>query len=191
MTIIIPADPIPIRVRLTAVTASAIIESPFSFAQDSEQHPGERWLLEAEWPMMQQEFGGPIARAFAQAGRHDTFTFAIGIPARGTAITFAPSGGGGGTKTLPLSSGISGTLKDGDYIEVNDGSDKRLHIVTADVANSANSIPVWPTLRGTPAAAVAVGASARGTFRLSEVGLPVDVVSPILYDIIIQATEAL
>ena len=190
MTIIIPADPIPIRVRLTPVTASAILERPFSFAQDSEQHTGERWLLEVEWPIMQQEFGGPIARAFAQAGRHDTFTFAIGIPARGTATTFAPSGGGG-TKNLALSSGISGTLKDGDYIEVYDGSDKRLHIVTSDVADSATTIPVWPTLRGTPAASVAVGASARGTFRLREDGLPIDIITPILYDIIIQAVEAL
>ncbi len=191
MTIIIPADPIPIRVRLTGETAAALLESPYSYAQDIEKHTGERWLLEAEWPLMQQEFGGPIARAFAQAGRHDTFTFAIGIPARGTATTFAPSGGGGGTKTLPLSAGISGTLKDGDYIEVNDGSDKRLYIVTADVSDAANSITVWPTLRGTPAAAVAVGASARGTFRLNVGGLPIDVISPILYDIIIQATEAL
>ena len=191
MPIIIPNSPIPIRVRLTPVTASAIIESPFSFEQDSEQHTGERWMLEAEFPMMGAADGGPIASAFALVGRHDTFTFAIAIPARGTATTFVPSGAGGGTKSLPLSSGISGTLKNGDYIEANDGTDRRIYVVTADVADAATSIPVWPTLRGTPGSPVAVGATARGTFRLRENGLPYDVIAPVQYDIIVQAVEAL
>ncbi len=191
MPILIPATPIPTRVRLTPETAAAILESPFSFAQDSEQHPGERWLLEAEFPLMEAVDGGPIASAFALAGRFDTFTFAVAIPARGTATTFTPTGGGGGTKTLPISPGITGTLKDGDHIEVNDGTDRRLYIVTADVANGAGSIPVWPTLRGTPGSPVAVGAVSRGTFRLRENGLSYDVVPPSLYDIIVQAVEAL
>lgn len=191
MHVIIPASPIPTRVRLTPITKAAIIESPFSFAQDSEQHPGERWLLEAEYPIMDAVDLAPIAAAFTQVGRFDTFTFAVAIPARGTATTFAPSGGGGGTKTLPLSSGISGTLKINDRIQIDDGTNQRVYIVTADVVDSAVSIPVWPTLRGTPGTPVAVGAVARGTFRLREDGLPYDVLPPSRYDIIVQAVEAL
>ncbi|KKN51091.1 hypothetical protein LCGC14_0626010 [marine sediment metagenome] len=190
MTITIPASPIHTRIRLTPQTAAAILESPYSFAQDAEQHDGERWSLEVEYPMMEQKDGAPIVRAFTQAGRHDTFTFACGVPARGTATTFVPNGGSG-TNTLPLTGTISGTLKDGDMVSMSDGTNLRLYVVAADVADGAASIPVWPKLRGTPGAAVAVGASARGTFRLVEDGFPYDIITPILYDVLVKAVEAL
>lgn len=159
----------------------SISTSPFTFAEQSYKHQGERWSGEVTLTPYNQSGVAEIQAFLVKLrGRHGTFLY--GDP---DYLALGPRGSVGGT---PLVKGASQTgntlladgfpvstnnvLRAGDYIQLSSGANAELYMVVDDVNSDGTgdvSINIEPALRNSPAdnsAIVVTGA--KGVFRLTE-----------------------
>jgi hypothetical protein len=129
-------------------------------------------------------------------------TFLLGDPrncvprgvATGTPLIKGGSQTGGTINIDGATSGVTGWLKAGDYVQIGSGGTARLHKVLQD-ANSDGSgnvtLELWPHLRTAPAdnAAVTVS-SAKGLFRLASNEQAWSINEASIYGITFSAMEA-
>jgi hypothetical protein len=176
MSIIYPlALPVSPGARGVTLTANFIVAqsaSPFTAQQQVYEHPGSWWSAQFDLPTMtraQAEIW--IAWLLALNGRSGSFLF--GDPA-GT----APLGNAGGSpivngagqtgKTLTIS-GLTGTLKAGDYFHIGSGLTQRLYKNLTDQGPGGVTLDIFPRLRESPAnAAPLVLTNAQGAFALAD-----------------------
>jgi len=167
------------KITLAARSALARTEGPYDFSQQLVDWGGERWEASIEFPAMKRAKAEPIL-AFLLAAKGGTIK--IG-PFDGASIN--PQGVATGTplvngtvaarsKTITTKGwthSIPGILKAGDYIQVTDSVQIRLHKVLTD-ANSDSSgnatLDVWPRVRAALADGNAIAVSnPQGIFQLA------------------------
>ena len=202
MPISLPTTPGPRKVRLRPARAAAFVASPYSFAGQAQVHPGARWLVELELPLMDRASAEPWIAALLQLdGPAGTFLLGdpLGTSPRGSAAGTPRVAGGGQTGRTLSTDGwtpdAAGVLLAGDWIQLGSGEQQRIYKVQGDVdadAAGAASVSIWPDLRESPADAEALVLTApQGVFRLAGGELPYEEVPPDLYDIAFAAVEAL
>lgn len=163
--------------RNSVVAGSA---SPFTGSQQIYAHAGQWWSAQVQLP--------PMNRADAQKwlgflgslnGREGTFlmgldpkhTTPLGT-ATGTPLVKGGSQTGNVLTTDGWTTGVTGILKAGDFIQLGSGSSSTLHQVLTD-ANSDGIgeavLDIWPAIRTAPADNAAITISSPvGLFRLAD-----------------------
>mgnify|MGYP000129327265 CR=1 FL=1 len=154
------------QIELRAVNAIGLSQSPFTFAQQTVIHQGQRWEASVSIPTLRREYTAPW-KAFLTAlkGRRGTFLLSDPdyVSPRGTA-TSATITGTVGSETATIT--MTGTLLAGDYIQIGTLLNSRLYQVLEDQTGSG-TISVWPALRSSPSAEVVDLSSPSGLFRLA------------------------
>lgn len=175
----LPSTPAPSEIRIAPRSIVAVAVSPFSGAQQAYQHQGQFWQADISLPPMRLETAAPWMAAFLQLnGRYGTFRLgnaAMRTPrgaATGTPLVKGASQTGQSLITDGWTAGVTGILKQGDYLQVED----RLYMVMVD-ANSDGSgnatLDIWPRLRSAPADNAAITVSnCKGLFRLTSNEMP-------------------
>ncbi|HVL35862.1 MAG TPA: hypothetical protein VM489_09355, partial [Burkholderiales bacterium] len=130
----------PRRIGIYPVSAAGASVSPFTFAQQTYVHQGERWEAELELGDMDRDAGEEWA-AFLCALNGMQGTLLLGDPLGATprgAWAGSPLVSGShaaGVKTLALKGLTAATTgKAGDWIQFGSGSSARLHKVVQDFA---------------------------------------------------------
>lgn len=154
------------QITLTANNVDALSQSPFTFASQVLQYPGEMWTATVTVAPVKREFAEAwIAFLLSLHGRVGTFLLGDpnGKAPRGTATSLTVSGvTGDGTLTVTM----TGTLVAGDYIQIGTGTDATLHKVLVGRSGSG-SLEVWPALRKDRTSVAATTQNTVGLFRLS------------------------
>lgn len=178
------------HIQFFADNAVSRSESPFSYATQVYKHPGERWRASVTIPTTQRESSEPWV-SFLLKLRGGEGTFLMGDPncadPRGTAT--------GGTLTgqerEPTASvTMTGTLLEGDYIQLGSGNTTRLHKVLEDISGSGQ-IELWPSLRDGYDNATFTTVNTKGLFRLSDPTSTWTIDSSSQYGIQFDAVEVL
>jgi hypothetical protein len=178
--IALPAYPAPAAISVTMQDSVALVESPYVPGQNQTQiwPAADRWSYEIQLPKMARATAvNWIAFLAALQGMQNVFQ--IGDP-----MGRRPSGAALGAPVIAGTVGLNaigavslatrgwtpnkyGQLMAGDYLQIG----LRLHQVTAQVNSDAlgnATIPIWPSLRETPADGLAIGLiNPVGVFRLS------------------------
>jgi hypothetical protein len=188
-------------IELRAVNAVAYSRSPFTFAGQAFAYAGQMWQADVTLPPMKRaEAEQWLAWLVSLRGSLGTFLLGdpLGCVARGVATGTPLIKGGsqtGGTINIDgATSGVTGWLKAGDYVQIGSGGTARLHKVLQD-ANSDGSgnvtLELWPHVRTAPAdnAAVTVS-SAKGLFRLASNEQAWSINEASIYGITFSAMEA-
>jgi hypothetical protein len=174
-----PASPGFTRFRYVGRNASAATESPFSFFEQVQNHPGDKWMFELTLPKMRRAQAAEwISLRLACRGRLGTFL--IGPP-----DADAPRGSFAGTPVVdgsvaaratalplrgltPLTANIARKY---DFIQVGSGATTRLHVSLTDVDADSNgdaTLDIWPSARETISDGTAVVTSgAKGAFAFA------------------------
>jgi hypothetical protein len=206
--ITMPTTPAPNNTAIRLRSATAFAQSPFTFKQQTHAHSGQMWMLDVSLPRMKRATAAPWTAFFTQLrGRHGTFYMGdwdARTPqgsAAGTPITNSdgsPSVNLAGQRTLYTTGWdalVVDILKAGDYIQFNDGTQQRMHIVVNDASSDSNgdaAFDIEPALRLDVTNLTAITTSnAQGVFRLTanDPGWQSDAVG--LYSFSFQAMEAL
>ena len=188
-------------IELRAVNAVAYSRSPFTFAGQAFAYAGQMWQADVTLPPMKRADAEQwVAWLVSLRGSLGTFLLGdpLGCVARGVATGTPLIKGGsqiGGTINIDgATSGVTGWLKAGDYVQIGSGGTARLHKVLQD-ANSDGSgnvtLELWPHVRTAPAdnAAVTVS-SAKGLFRLASNEQAWSINEASIYGITFSAMEA-
>jgi hypothetical protein len=188
-------------IELRAVNAVAYSRSPFTFAGQAFAYAGQMWQADVTLPPMKRADAEQwVAWLVSLRGSLGTFLLGdpLGATARGVATGTPLIKGGsqtGGTINIDgATSGVTGWLKAGDYVQIGSGGTARLHKVLQD-ANSDGSgnvtLELWPHVRTAPAdnAAVTVS-SAKGLFRLASNEQAWSINEASIYGITFSAMEA-
>ena len=182
------------------VKAVAVTESPFSFSQQVQEHPGEAWEIACVLTLLNREQAEDYnAFILSLAGRVGTFTMAIpgsetprGV-ATGTPLVKGASQTGRSLIMDGFTSGVTGILKAGDFIQLGGGSTTRLHKVLADVNSNGSgevTVDIAPKIVTAPADnATVVVTNAKGLFRLKSNSNPVNIKPPNQMSIQFSARE--
>lgn len=180
--------------------AVAVSESPFSFAQQVQEHPGEAWSISFNIELLNRDQAEEYnAFLLKLAGRVGTFTMAVpgsetprGV-ATGTPLVKGASQTGRELIVDGFTINTTDILKAGDYIQLGSGDTTRLHKVL-DSVNSDGTGEVTLTLA--PKIVVAPGdndavivTDAKGLFRLTSNSNPVNISSPNQHTISFSARE--
>lgn len=153
-------------VSISTQNAVAIEESPFTFSQQAQANPGQRWLAEVSLPTMDRARAEQwIAFLVSLRGRFGTFYLGDPLAAtpRGTA-TSATITGSAGSNSVTVS--MSGTLLAGDWFSLTNGTNKSLYKVLANRSGSG-TMSIYPSLRTTASSQAADLTYPQGTFRLA------------------------
>lgn len=190
------------KIRISANSIVGISMSPFTAKQQVYKYTGQFWEAEISLPPMKRA-DAEYWISFLLKLNGSYGTFLLGDP-NGT----APRGVGTGT---PLVKGASQTgsqlvtdgwtpdttniLKAGDYIQLNSGTDAKLHKVLDDVDSDSSgeaTLTLWPDLRSAPSdnAPIIVN-NAKGVFRLSTNQADWDVNEASIYGMTFPARESL
>lgn len=176
----VPTGKGPVRLTFGAESVVAVSESPFSKTQQVYAHQGDGWTCDVELPPLVGRATGEEWVAFLLALNGREGTFLMGDPANiaprgigtGTPLVKGASQTGRTLLTDGWTSGQTGILKAGDWLQLGTGASTHLHKVVQD-ANSDGSgnatLEIWPRLRSSPAdnAAIVV-ASPKGLWRLAD-----------------------
>ena len=171
------------------VRAVAVSESPFSFSQQVQEHPGEAWEINFVLNLLNREQAEAYnAFLLSLAGRVGTFTMAIpgSETPRGVATGTPLVKGAGQTGRSLIVDGFTpsttGILKAGDWVQLGSGSTTRLHKVLTDVNSNGSgevTIDLAPLIKTAPADNDAlVVTNAKGLFRLKRNSNPVNIKPP-------------
>lgn len=194
----LPASPVPARVTPRMQDAAALSASPFTAEQQAYLFAGSWWEADVTLPSMTAAQFAPW-RAFLAAlrGRFGTFTmgFATGRTplgvATGTPLVAGGGQSGGVLATDGWSTGVTGILKAGDYIQIGG----RLHMLLADANSDGSgvaSLNIWPDLRSAPADNLAlIVNNTVGLWRLAANARPWDETPGPIYDLSFSCSEAL
>jgi len=167
------------EMQITPNSVVGVGVSPWTGEQQVQAMAGEWWTGNFRLPddMTRADAEAWIAFLVSLNGRQGTFLAGdpLGATARGAATgTPLVKGAAQTGKTLLTdgwTSGLTGILKAGDWIQLGSGSSTHLHKVVQD-ANSDGSgnatLEIWPSLRGTTADNAAITVSAcKGLWRLN------------------------
>lgn len=149
-----------------AENAVAISSSPFTYAQQVVQHPGQRWTASVSLPPLRRDLMEPwVAFLLSLKGQYGTFL--LGDPnaksPRGTA-TSATLTGSAGSESPTIT--MTGTLLAGDYIQLGSSSTSTLHKVLVD-RSGTGTLEIWPKLRSSVTGATVTLTNTVGKFRLA------------------------
>jgi len=152
-----PNNPAPQTVAIRPSAVTGISASPYTGQQQVYQHQAQIWNMDVRLPPMKREQVEPwIAFLLSLHGRYGTFYYGDPsgrIPrgvATGTPLVNGASQTGQILITDGWTSGITGILKAGDYVQFG----TELHRVLADVNSDGGgnaTIDIWPRIRVSPA----------------------------------------
>jgi hypothetical protein len=194
----LPSTPAPTEIRIKPRAIVSLAVSPFSGAQQAYQHQGQFWQADVTMPEMSRAYAAPWMAAFLQLnGRYGTFRLgnaATQTPqgvATGTPLVKGASQTGQSLITDGWTASVTGILKQGDHIQIED----RLYMVMVN-ANSDGSgnatLDIWPRLRAAPADnAVVTINNCTGIFRLVSNEMPWTHKSADRIEIAFSAVEAI
>lgn len=193
------------QINLIVRNATALTQSPFTYAQQAQRNTGARWEADIVLPAMKRETAEPWVTFLTKLyGPFGTFLLGdpIGAAARGSASS-APgtplvNGASQTGDTLSidgLPASATGYLKAGDYIQLGSGATSQLYKVLDDVDSNSSgeaTLTIWPDLRSSPSNdATVVVANAKGLFRLSTSATNWTIGTNGFYSIAFGAVEAL
>lgn len=182
------------------VRAVAVSESPFSFAQQVQEHPGEAWEINFVLNLLNRDQAEAYnAFLLSLAGRVGTFTMAIpgsetprGV-ATGTPLVKGAGQTGRSLIVDGFTPGVTGILKAGDWVQLGSGSTTRLYKVLSDVNSNGSgevTLDLAPKIITAPADnATLVVTSAKGLFRLKSNSNPVNIKPPNQHSVQFSARE--
>lgn len=171
----------------------AIARSPYSRQAQTYQHQGDGWSAQFDFPMMTRAQASPWI-GFLLSLKGQVGYFAMGDPGNKGLLSNAAGtvtvNGGSQTGYTLVVSGLTGTLKAGDYISVGSGATQRLYMNLVDITG-AGTLDIFPRLRESPAngASVTLGATAKGVFRLTESNIKWETGADLLCSISFSAEE--
>lgn len=168
-------------ISFSAIDAVAMSQSLFTFSQQVQKYPGQRWEATVTVAPTKRDTAEPwVAFLLSLKGRYGTFY--LNDPncllPQGLASTYDDYSGNidgagqtGGTinvKNFTLST--TSFLKAGDYVQIGTGTSATLHKCLTDVNTDATgkaSLELWPDVRTAYADNAAVNLlNAKGVFRL-------------------------
>lgn len=196
--ITLPASPGARRVTKIGRNSSGISVSPWTLEEQVQLNQGQAWRFSIELPPMNEaQARAWFAALLSLNGNYGTFYF-------GSPIWKAPLGSWAGSPVVAGAGQVGTTLaigglntgatgKAGDYFQINSGAASRLHMLTADFAESGGgaTLEIWPRLREAPGDTTPlVVSSPKGIFRLAspDVALAWE---PFTHGITIDIAEAL
>ena len=169
------------NIIFSADNATAISQSPFTYAQQVVKHQGERWRASVSLPPMKRvDAENWVAFLLSLRGQYGTFL--LGDPNCITPRGSAATNPGtplvmGASQTgqdliidgLPIS--VTGYLYPGDYVQLGAGISSKLHKVLTQVNSDSSGkaeLTLWPSITTAPADNATVTLiGAKGLFRLS------------------------
>lgn len=165
-------------IELTMFDVSAISESPLTLSQQVQVFPGQRWSANVTLPPMKRPDAEPWL-AFLAALQGRVGTFLLGDPlgknpqgiATGAPLVNGANQSGNTLITDGWTHSITGIMKAGDYIQLINGSNNRLHKLLADSDSDSSgnaTLTIWPSHRESPADNLAIiVTNTVGQFRLA------------------------
>jgi len=153
------------KVTMRAVNVVGFSESPFSLAQQTVRHSGQRWGARIELPLMRQA-DAKTWRAFLLSLKGQWGTFLMGEPGYVGPAGGATSGtvtGAAGAEAVTVSLS-GGSLNPGDRFQLGSGSSARLYEVLQVVGSTAD---IFPALRAAASGASMTLSSPQGVWRLA------------------------
>lgn len=174
-----PSSPTVNAAIMRAVNVVGLSISPFTGETQAQEWPGEMWQIDGQLP--------PMARAnaekwitFLTALRGASGTFYLGDPAgktpQGVAtgtplVNGANAAGSKVLNTKGWTTGVTGILKAGDYLQIGTGTAQRLYKVLNDANSDGGglaTLDIFPRLREALADGAAITTSnCKGVFRLA------------------------
>lgn len=154
-------------ITLSAVNATHISTSVFSYKQQVLSLGGERWEASVSIPTVKRDLAAAwVAFLLSLRGQYGTFLLSDPdyVSPRGTISSGSVTGSVGDSNVTVT---MTGTLLAGDYIQLGSGSAAKLHRVLRD-QDGSGSLDIWPALRDDYSAETIVYDSPSGVFRLSE-----------------------
>jgi len=151
------------NIQFTAITATTLTQSPFTFAQQVQSWPGEMWQADVTIPPCGNDVAEQwVAFLISLRGRYGTFYLndPLNIEPRGSATTLTITGS---QNSSSVTATINGTLNAGDWFNT---PNYGLHKVTQNITSSG-TMEIFPALREDLTAASCTLANAKGIFRLS------------------------
>lgn len=193
------------NIIFSADNATAISQSPFTFAQQVVKHQGERWRASISLPPMKRvDAENWIAFLLSLRGQYGTFL--LGDPnavtpqgsaaiTAGTPLVMGASQTGQDLTIDGLPTSVTGYLLAGDYIQLGSGITSSLYKVLTQVNTSAGgvaTVTVWPSITTAPADDAAIVVSnAKGVFRLANNTASWEINNISSYGITFDCVEAL
>ncbi len=169
------------NIIFSADNATAISQSPFTFAQQVVKHQGERWRASISLPPMKRvDAENWIAFLLSLRGQYGTFLLGDpnGTAPQGSAATTAGTPlVMGGSQTgqdltidgLPVS--VTGYLLAGDYIQLGSNGTSKLYTVITQVNTNGSGVAtltLWPSITTAPADNAAITlTNTKSNFRLA------------------------
>jgi hypothetical protein len=168
------------QINLSAVNATSITSSPFTFRQQVVQHTGQRWEAQVKIPALRKDLMEPwVAFLVSLKGQYGYFL--LGDPNNTTPQGFASTSPGtpvvkdadqtGDTleiSGLPINT--TNYLKAGDYLQLNAGASATLHKVLTDTSSDGSgyaSVDIWPNMITAPGVGTTIVlTNSKGRFRL-------------------------
>lgn len=183
------------------VRAVGVSESPFTFAQQVQEHQGEAWEIQATIKLLNraqaEEYNAFLLKLHGRLG-----TFTMSIPgsetprgvATGTPLVKGASQTGNTLETDGWTIDTTGIVKAGDFMQLGSGVDTRLFKILDD-ANSDGSgnatLTIAPKIKTAPADNDTITiTNAKGVFRLKSNTNPVTISAPNQHTISFGAREA-
>ena len=176
----LPSSCSPNGTSWSLLSAVGSLESPFTFQQQVQEHAGQRWMIDANFPVMKPEQAGDWRAFFAMLrGSRGTFLFGdvtrltplgaikdmVGIDPR----VKGASQSGDELIIDGLSNSITNAFLAGDWIQLGSGATSRLHMVVANASTNGSgetTLTIVPDLRESPADnAVVTYENCKGVFR--------------------------
>ena len=180
----LPSTPAARNTRFALRSAAAVGSSPFTYKQQTHSFPGQMWEVEVQLPpMLRATVADWQGWLLSLRGRYGTFLLGDwdATTPRGTA-TGTPVADSAGSPTINAArdrvfhttgwtTGVTGIMKAGDYLQIGTGLSSHLHMVVAD-ANSDGSgnaaLDIEPALREDVTNGLTITtSSAKGLFRLA------------------------
>lgn len=178
-----PSSPVARSTRFSMQNVVGVAESPFTLKQQTHAWQGQKWIVNVELPRMARATAAEWTAFFLKLrGQYGTFYLgdwdatsprgtATGTPVANT--TGSPSVNIAGDRifyTSGWSTGITGILLAGDYIQINTGSSSTLHMVVNDASSDGSgltTLDIEPALRTDIANGTSITTSnPKGVFRL-------------------------
>ena len=154
-------------IDIRAVNAVATSQSPFTYKQQVIAHQGQRWEASVNIPSVRRDLAAPW-KSFLTKLKGPTGSFLLGDPdyatPRGTVSSCTLSGSVGDESVTVV---MTGSLLEGDYIQLGSESSARLHQVLVDQTGDG-TLEVWPKLRADYTDTTVVYNNAKGVFRLAQ-----------------------
>lgn len=178
-------------IEITAMNSSVLSQSPFSFAQQTLDYGGERWMVNVTIPPLRRDTMAAW-KAFLVSLRGQQGTFLIGDPdyqygPQGTVSSCALTGTAESASPTVV---MTGSLLAGDYIQLGTGADAKLHTVLKDLTGNG-TLEIWPALRADYTSATVATAAPKGVFRLANPSTTWTIDNQNAYGISFTAMEAL